>query len=579
MHAPTAAPGTTGTPGPTDMVELLTSRAAAHPDRVAYRFLGTDGEETESLTFAGLDRRARAVAALLRTRTSPGDRVLLLQPTGADWVAALFGCFYANVIAVPAPHPGGGADRRLQRLTLILKDAQPSVTLTTADVLQQIESRRGAPFGHGLATAEIPPAPGSWEPEPAGAATPALLQYTSGSTSAPKGVVVTHHNFLHNLGCVSRMADRAVTGVPPAGQTLVSWLPLFHDMGLAIALYAVYRGGTSVLMSPLSFLMSPVTWLRAMADHRAQISSAPNFAYDLCAARVTPQERDALDLSHWKLALNGAEPVRAETLTRFTDHFAPSGLPRATLTPCYGLAEATVFVSGVRGDNEPASALRLTRDALHRGIVRVAPDGADSVRVVSCGRPPEELTVRIVDPDRLTPQEPGHVGEIWVAGDSVAAGYWQQPLESEATFGARLADTGEGPFLRTGDLGFLHEGRLYVAGRIKDLVIVDGRNHHPQDIELTAERSHPAIRENQCAAFQHDTGGEARLVVAVEVREGDRTGREVTRAVRRAVAEEHQITVASVAVLRPGSLPRTTSGKLQRQRCRDLFLSGELTTW
>jgi amino acid adenylation domain-containing protein len=542
---------------------LLRARAAERPHQVAFTFLADGEVEAERLTYAGLEARARAVAAALRESVPPGERALLLFPPGLDFIAAFFGCLYAGVVAVPA-YPPRPNDRSQSRLRAIAWDAEPRAILTASTILAGAEGSRGflslAPELAGLRwiptdtlsdaglPTDLP------EPDPEAVA---FLQYTSGSTAAPKGVMVTHANLLHNERMIGAAFEQDEDSV------VVGWLPLYHDMGLiGNVLQPLHAGARCVLMSPVAFLQKPLRWLAAISRYRGTTSGGPNFAYDLCVRRIGPEDRAGLDLSSWRVAFNGAEPVRAGTLERFAEAFAPCGFRPKAFYPCYGLAEATLFVTG----GVPGRRPRLQEDPSGRHLV-------------SCGRTRLGQRVVIVNPETGMEQPPGVEGEVWVSGPSVARGYWRRDEETARDFNAFLLGPGggEGPFLRTGDLGFLHGGELFVTGRLKDLIILRGRNHYPQDVELAAERSHPDLRPGNGAAFSVEIEGEERLVVVHEVERRRREGlEEVAEAVRRAVAEEHEVQVHEVVLIRAGSLPKTSSGKVQRRLCRELYLRGEL---
>ncbi len=560
---------------PRSLVELLRARAAAIPALPAYTFLAEGEAEAARLAYADVEREARAVGAALRRARCAGERALLLYPHGVEFVAAFWGCLFGGAVAVPAYPPRGG--RGLPRLRAIVDDARPRAVLTTRALLEEARAWFGAEGERWtwLATDALEAgAEDGWTDPGAGPETLAFLQYTSGSTAAPRGVRVSHGNLLHNLRLLQegwRQGDDAV---------VVSWLPLFHDMGLiGNVLEAAHLGAPCVLMPPSAFLQRPLRWLEAVSRYGATLSGGPNFAFDLAVRRTTPEERARLDLSRWSAAFNGAEPVRRDTLERFYQAFAPCGLRREALQPGYGLAEATLVVSSGRTPGAPPLYGWFDAGALERG--RLAAAGAESPgarALVGCGRVVGGQTAAIVDPETRLPCADGVIGEIWVKGPSVAGGYWGRPEESEATFRATLASTGEGPFLRTGDLGFVHGGELFVAGRAKDLVIVRGRNHFPQDLELSAERAHPGVRPGCGAAFSVEAAGEERLVLVCELerRQLRADPAPVVAAVRRAVAEEHEVEVHRVVLLRTGAIPKTTSGKIQRRACRAALLAGEL---
>jgi amino acid adenylation domain-containing protein len=558
------------------LVDLLRGRSEEHPERAAYTFLANGSVEAATFSFGELDRLARTIAVELLRTARPGDRAVLLYPPGLDFIAGLFGCFYAGVVAVPAypPRPS----RANSRLRSIVEECRPGAVLTTAALLARAEPlRREIPRlaeARWVATEELPTESAeAWRAPDLHADSLAFLQYTSGSTSDPKGVRVSHGNFLANERMIRDLCGHSEETV------FVGWLPLYHDMGLmGNVIQPLYIGGRSILMAPSAFLASPVRWLEAVSRYRATTSGGPSFAYDLCLRKIGPEQRAGLDLSSWTVAFNGAEPIRAETLERFSTAFAECGFSRSVFFPCYGLAEATLLVTG-SGRGNGSSTAEIDAGALARQrAVRCAPGAPGGRTLVSSGRPAEGLTLVMADPESRTLCPPGQVGEIWVAGPSIAQGYWNRPEQSAEVFGARLADGGrEGPFLRTGDLGFVDGGELYVTGRLKDLIILRGRNHYPQDIELTAELAHPALQPGSTAAFAVQVQGEERLAVVVERRPRSQEGiAGVAPAVRRAVAEEHEVQVHVVALVPPGTVLKTSSGKVRRGACRDLLLNGRL---
>jgi acyl-CoA synthetase (AMP-forming)/AMP-acid ligase II len=556
------------------LVDLLRDRAENTPERLAYTFL-LDGEtKAAPVDHRELDRRARSVAAGLRDLAAPGDRALLLFHPGLDYVAGFLGCLYAGVVAVPIYPPRlNRPDARLEAVTL---DAQPAVALTTPGLYATLADRLPAALA-GLAWLTFERGETGrarfWRDPAAEPSTLAFLQYTSGSTATPRGVMVTHGNLLHNLAAIEENF-----GFHPDDR-FVSWLPPYHDMGLIGGILSpLYTGFPAVLMSPMDFLQRPARWLEAISRYGATVSGGPNFAFELCLSRMQPEQRASLDLSRWTVAFNGAEPVRRTTLERFTAAFEPAGFRREAFRPCYGLAEGTLLVSGgLRGALPRSRALAAGDLAQHR-LVSAPSEEGDARHVVGCGRPIQDACVRLVDPETCRPCPSHRPGEIWVAGPSVAAGYWQRPKETAHTFGGRLEGSTDGPFLRTGDIGFLHEGELYVTGRLKDLIIVDGRNHYPQDIELTAESSHPAVRAGCCVAFGIERERE-QVVVVVEVDHHWRQpldAGEMAQAIRRAVQTGHDLPVHEVVLVRHGTVPKTSSGKTQRRLCRELYLQERL---
>jgi acyl-CoA synthetase (AMP-forming)/AMP-acid ligase II len=484
-----------------------------------------------------------------------------------DFIAAFFGCLCGGMIAVPSfpPHPGRRT-RALARLESIVGNVSPAAILTTSETLPTIEhlfpAGASAPLilaTDRLAPAEIDDGAERWTRPRITADSLAMLQYTSGSTGDPNGVMLSHANLLHNL---EQIRVRFEHGPESRG---VIWLPPYHDMGLIGGiLQPLYAGFPVTLMSPLHFLQQPLRWLEAIARTRGTTSGGPNFAYELCLERVTAEQREGLDLSSWSVAFVGAEPVRPRTLERFADVFGPCGFRREAFYPCFGLAEATLMVTG--------------------GLKAEAPICKGGL--VSAGTSIGGQEIVIVDPESGRRSPPREVGEIWVRGPSVAQGYWRHPELTERTFKAFLVETSEGPFLRTGDLGYLKDGELFVTGRLKDLIILCGQNHYPQDVEQTIEQSHVAIRSGGCAAFSVDREGTERLVVVVEVvrafwRSGATAGPQselpsISQAIRRAVSANHDVWIAEVVLVKPASIPKTPSGKLQRHACRDAFLSGAL---
>jgi natural product biosynthesis luciferase-like monooxygenase protein len=553
--------------------DVLLSRAQTHAEHRAYIFLRDGEEEEATLTFSQLLSRALAVGEKLSELGKPGDRAILLYPAGLDFIVAFFGCLCAGIIPVPASVPN--RKRSFGIVRGIAEDSgarwilsSQSVLVTCKDVLALDPVLSCLPA---LDTEAWPIAPrADWQPLPSTSADTALLQYTSGSTATPKGVVVTHANLMDNHRQTARSFGAG-------DQTIImSWLPMFHDMGLGNVLGAVWLGVPCILMSPSSFLQKPVRWLRAISKYRATSSGGPDFAYTLCCQRISPEDRRGLDLSSWATAYNGSEPVRASTLIRFSEVFAASGFRHEAFHPVYGLAEATLFVSS----NEPGEApivRRFSRTGLEEGEGKPGSfeNGSD---LVSGGRAWLDGRVTIVDPSTLVECKSDRIGEIWVGGPSVAAGYWNKEAETLATFRAHTA-SGDGPYLRTGDLGFIHAGNLFITGRSKDLIIVRGRNHYPQDIEATVSESHPDLDGMGCAAFAVESDDGEQLVIAQEVKRTALHGldaEKVFRAIRNVVADGHGLQTYAIVLLRPASLPRTTSGKIRRRACQQNFLNGSL---
>src|ERR1051326_7140153 len=555
------------------LIELLRSRMHHQPNRRAYTFLIDEGTVESTLTYEELDRKARAIGAWLQLTVVPGARVLLLYPPGLDYIAAFFGCLYAGAIAVPAYPPRN--NRNLLRLQTLVRDAQATVALTTSPILSRIAPHSSqdsylAPLVWQATDQLADCVAEDWHEPSITGEDLALLQYTSGSSSAPKGVMISHHNLLHNERLIQRVFKQTDQSV------IVGWLPLYHDMGLiGNIIQQMFVGAPCVLMSPTTFLQKPFRWLQAISDYRATTSGGPNFAYDLCVRKINDEQRATLDLSSWRVAFNGSEPVRHESLERFAETFADCGFQRDAFQPCYGLAEATLLVSG-RTNSEPLVTTVVQAEALEQNRI-VETTSADGRTLVSCGGSLPEQEIIVVNTQTLTRCAPRSLGEIWVSGPSVAHGYWNDQAKTERTFRAYLPDTGEGPFLRTEDLGFLLRGELFVTGRLKDLIIIRGLNHYPQDIELTVERCHPALRPGCGAAFSVDVDGEEQLVIVQEVDHRQQfRGETVIESINEAIAGEHEIQAYDIVLVKLGTIPKTSSGKIQRYACREAFLHGAL---
>ncbi|MER5424550.1 fatty acyl-AMP ligase [Streptosporangium roseum] len=528
------------------------------------------GELTESrLTFAEIDTRARSTGAWLAGRRAADQTALLLYPAGLEFLTAFLGCLYSRVIAVPSPLPQTDP-RALERAEGIIKDADVRFVLT--DSANQAMLTRwlrdvgldGAVECVATDTLDLP-GPEEWAMPEIGPDTLAYMQYTSGSTSEPRGVMLTHANLLHNEEEIWRAIGSPEEGVG------VGWLPHYHDMGLiGMLLQPIYAGGDLYFASPIAFVMRPALWMEMISRYRAGYTVAPNFAYEWCAGRVTDGQAAGLDLSSLRFALNGAEPVRTGTLRAMTGRFGAAGFSEKAWAPAYGMAEATLVVTATPLGHGPLIR-RFDTDALERHEAVPAPDG---VELVGCGRP-ISMTVRIVDPETHAVLPDGSVAEIWVRGASVARGYWQRAEASRDAFGGRTAD-GDGPFLRTGDLGFMLDGELYVTGRSKDVVIVNGRNLYPQDLEEAAREAHPSL--GAAAAFGVEAGGE-HVVLVQEVRRqrlGGASAGEVARLVQGELARLFGLPSMSVVLVERGGVGKTTSGKVQRSRTRDLLLGGSL---
>ena len=536
--------------------ELLADRAFTAPDLPGYRFLPRTGE-AQVLDYRGLYRRAGSTAAALLEHAAPGDRALVLLPPGLDFVVAIFGCLQAGVIAVASTVPHAGkAERRLDTVTRAASDARPVVVITTPALVPVLRALNGpwrdVHFITDLqrADADVPPRaavdPGA----------PAIIQYSSGSTRTPKGVVLSQRNLLANIAAVHRKFQTT-----PASHGVI-WLPPHHDMGLIGGVLGPIFGGFGVtLMSPVSFLQQPLRWLQAISDTRATISGGPDSAYRWCIERISEAQRASLDLSSWEVAFNGAEPIRPATLERFAAAFAPCGFRKRAFYPCYGLAEATLLVTGPD---------RASAGAEGAGV----PAGR-----VGCGGPADDHEVRVVQPESLQECPEGTIGEIWVRGPSVASGYWNDPAETARVFGWTL--NGRGSFMRTGDLGVIAGGSLFVTGRLKDAIVIAGRKYWAEDVEASLDDLHPDLMHGACAAFAVEVEGQERLAIVHEVKRHatPQCHDDLVAAIRRRVADQWALPVHAIRLLKPGALPRTTSGKPRRFVCRAALAASTLDVW
>ena len=562
--------------------EILQTRAEAQPEDIGYVFLRNGERPAQDLTYGELYHSALDGAAILTEAGLPGGNAVLLFPPGLDFVKALFACQYAGVAGAPVKVPNRRSG--LSRIRAVADDAGTDAVLTTSDTLRELLGTFGNTTelsGLRWIVTDAEPSAGCTS-HPGGTqrfpiARPddlALLQYTSGSTGDPSGVMITHRNFAENAAEINDLWPLGEEG------RIVSWLPTFHDMGLMFGvILPLWAGVPAYLMAPEAFIRRPMRWLEAISRYRGTHAAAPNFAYEMCARDGTPAQTAPLDLSSWRAAVNGAEPVSLPTLRKFADSFAVHGFDNRALCAAYGLAEGTLKVCGWEG-REPPRELWVAKSGLQEGRVVMMEQGEWATPLVSCGSPHPATQVRIVDP--LTCREclPSAIGEIWVCGPSVAAGYWGRQERSSEVFHGCITggDPGE-HYLRTGDLGFLHDGELYVAGRLKDLIIHNGRNHYPQDIEVTVEASFPGLRPSCAAAFCIPGEITEEFVIAVEVDGMVRrqaSPEDLASIISVAVKEGHGIAPAEVAVVRRGALPRTTSGKIRRQACRSAYLNGTL---
>lgn len=563
------------------LVDLLRRRAALQPDADGYTFLADGEQEEVSLNYRELDRQARSIAAMIHAAGASGEPVLLVFPSGLEFIVAFFGCLYAGSIAVAAypPRP----NRPMDRLAVIVRDSGAKVVVTVESIRSKLEPSLADVDGFRYLKWLTPErldenTADQWVPPDINEDSLALLQYTSGSTAQPKGTMVSHGNLLHNSRSICTAFGHTQSSVA------VGWLPMTHDLGLVgNMLQPLFVGFHYIFMAPEHFLIKPVRWLRAISRYRATTSGGPNFAYDHCSQKIKPGLRGDLDLSSWEIAYNGAEVIRPATLDRFSAEFAECGFQRKAFYPCYGLAESTLIVTS--GPRETAP-VRRAFDAQALGascVVQVGDDEDNGRELVGCGRTHLEQEVVIVDPETCRRAPQGHIGEIWVSGHSVAMGYLNKTRQTEQTFHGYLRDTGKGPYLRTGDLGFIHDDDLFVSGRLKDLLIIGGINHYPTDIELTVEQCHAAVRENSVAAITVDVDGGERLVIVAEIDrhaladDEAQTKGYITTAIREAVSRSHDLSAYAICLIRQSTISRTSSGKIQRHVCRNQFLKGEFT--
>ncbi len=576
------------------LVDVLRWRAEYQPHRDAYAFTRPGDNGATRISYAELDCKARAIAVLLQEKGSTGKPVLILHPPGLEYVMAFFGCLYAGAIAIPGYPPHSA--RSIPRIQAIAMDAQAEIVLTTAKVLADLR-RYFSLVPHlknlnWIATDMLEDDEADqWQEFKTDPSSLAFLQYTSGSTGTPRGVMVTHRNLIANITEVNRLSTQGLDS------HIVTWLPPFHDMGLICGLlHSVYVGCPTTMILPVTFLQRPFFWLETMSSLQATMSHAPNFAFELCCNKVTPEQIATLDLSHWEVAVCGGEPVRKETIDRFTQTFGPAGFHYETFFPGYGMAETTLVLAGSMKFCPPV--LRsFHQEELKQGrAIEVDPLEENAKPIVGYKEFAPDQRVIVVDPETHTICSPDHIGEIWTSGPIVTQGYWNRREETEQVFKAYLADTHEGPFLRTGDLGFMLDDILFVTGRHKDLIIIHGSNYYPQDIELTVERSHYAIRSDCCVACSIEENGTEQLVVLVEIaaryqprlpsdeQEASISRKpldpqEVITAIRTAVSEEYGLQIAHLVLLKFGSILKTSSGKLQRRACRAEFLAGRLELW
>lgn len=558
-----------------NLIELFEKTSDTFPDKVIYYFLEDGFEEKEKINFSEMRQRVKSLASILQTRYKKGDRALMLFPPGIEFIVSLMACIYAGLVGVPAYPPR--KNRNFERFGAILKGSDPAFIFTTQktheDILKNFTDEPILTSQDFMIYEDMAQdRSGEWKNPVPDPEDPAIFQYTSGSTDAPNGVMLSHRNVLYNSEFIRQAYGHDENSVG------VNWLPGFHDMGLIGALFQpVYLGCSNAIIPPNAFLMRPHNWLRSISRLGGTTAGGPNFALDFCAERVKDEDIEGIDLSSLNPFFCGSEPIRKSSIDRFTERFSKYGFRQNDLYPCYGLAEATLIVTGGDLDAKPVYFYADAED-LKRGVVKKTENAEKANILTGCGYPMVGNTVVIVNPETHEPCKKGRVGEIWVSGPSVALGYWDDPDGTDRTFRAYSSE-GEGPFMRTGDLGFIEEGQLFISGRLKDLIIIRGLNHYPQDIEQTAEESHEAIQQGSAAAFSVEANEQENLVVVAEIKRThlrDLDSGKVLESVKKGVAETHGLEPYAIVLARTGGTPKTSSGKIQRFECRNQFLSGSL---
>jgi acyl-CoA synthetase (AMP-forming)/AMP-acid ligase II/acyl carrier protein len=550
--------------------DMLDKWAAELPNQICARFL-VDGEELgEEWTFSQLRERSLAIAAHLAANYEPGNRALLVYPQSLEFIAAYMGCMYAGLIAVPIVPPN--SERHLPKVAKILEDCSPAIVLTNRKFqhnLGHIATKHSKQFADLVFSSDALEYNPGFKPSACAARSDlAFLQYTSGSTGSPKGVMVTHGNLLSN----GQMITRAFN--PSIGSSWISWLPNYHDMGLiGGCLLPIFSGCTLTLMAPAAFLSKPFRWLKAVSDYGGEITGGPNFAFDLCIARIRDDQLGSLDLSTLKVLFNGAEPVKQKTLAAFLDKFSIRGFKKSSFLPCYGMAEATLLISGHFGQGFKSESVDKASLEI-KNKIESSNNALDAKAIVACGPVVHPNTV-ICDPATRSLANEREVGEIWLAGPHVAAGYWNKSAQTIETFQARLPNRAD-RYLRTGDLGYISDGQLHICGRLKDLIIIGGRNIYPQDLEETAENAHPSVRKGCVAAFAVSESNAEAIVVVVEAKKGDSDLSGLCTRIRSSLAAEHEVAIRDLVIVAEGSIPKTTSGKIQRRLTASMLDKGQL---
>lgn len=559
------------------IISILNTRAENSPNQLAYIFLKDGKNQEVKIDYKTLREKSIKIAAILQAVCLPGDRALLLYPQGLDFIAAFLGCLYAGVIAVPAQPPK--RTQRMFRLTSIIEDCKPEIILTHTSLLEDIQIRLKSYLDFTNIKLETTDQLSESQelqfyPLEISVNNLAFLQYTSGSTGSPKGVMVSHNNIVYNSLYIQKAFQLGLESVS------VTWLPSFHDMGLVDGIIQpLYTGFLGIIMAPESFLKTPILWLQAITKYQATHSGGPNQGYDLCTRRIFDEQEMGLDLSSWISAYTGAEPIRQKTLDNFVKKFQSCGFKSQYFYPCYGMAEATLMISGGYIQDEPVYLNVQSKSLVNDQIIEVDDSSQNYQELVGCGRVWQNMEVKIVNPKTHLECEQDQVGEIWVSGSSVTQGYWQRKEETTLAFKANLASGDSRDFLRTGDLGFVREGELFITGRIKDLIIIWGQNHYPQDIEYSIQKSHQALRLDGGAAFSIEIDNQERLVVVQEVERSYLAKLDtdnVFSAIREAVFFNHGLSLYGISLIKPASIPKTSSGKIQRHACRQAFVAGTL---
>lgn len=564
------------------LIDLLNHKVTEHPHKEAFKYLVNGEDEEVSISYDPFISEVKRIAAYLQGEGYTGKQALIMYPSGIEYITTFLGCLYAGVVAVPVYPPT--LSRNLDRIKSIMLDASTNIILTTSQLYSKIVKH----FSEETSSMSIKwicidelmlPQADQWTEPLVNRDSIAFLQYTSGSTSTPKGVIVSHHNILYNEEMIK-------TAFHNHNQSIVlGWLPLYHDMGLiGNVLQPLYLGATGILMSPMDFLQKPFRWLNAISKYKATVSGGPNFAYELCVKKISGEQKSELDLSSWQVAFNGAEPVNHHTIKKFSESFSDCGFKLESFYPCYGMAEATLFISG--GDHSKKPIIKhFDSQSLKGTKVLESNDSEKSTALVSCGTTYLDQEIHIVNPSTYDICSENEIGEIWVKGKNVAKGYFYTGDKTD--FSGHIKDQPDENYLKTGDLGFINEGQLYITGRLKDLIILRGKNYYPQDIERMTESAHVVIRDGCSAAFSVTEGHEEKLVIVAEVERSLRPkdsvnhdkAKEILTKIRQNVMEQYGVQPHSVCLIKTGSIPKTSSGKIQRKACKQEYLMNHLVIW